>query len=176
MGLGGVLGDRQPASDLAVVLPTGKAGEHLGLAWRQECECGCRTSAVGGAARSLSRAPYDEASEVRAKGARVRYDVSLTLHRTSEQSGLGRVAAAVVGGVLGAVGVSRSTDSDVTLSFQREAQASRALADHLTLDLGESPPGEYRKIGVSTRRIGLNLRTRRGYVVTHEAGAAELPK
>jgi hypothetical protein len=32
--------------------------------------------------------------------------------------------------------------------------------------LSGSAPGEYRRIQVSTRRIGLQLRTRRGYVVT----------
>lgn len=33
--------------------------------------------------------------------------------------------------------------------------------------LSESPVGEYRKIQISTRRIGLVVRSRRGYVVTH---------
>lgn len=35
--------------------------------------------------------------------------------------------------------------------------------------LSESTPGEYRRIQVSTRRIGLQLRTRRGYLVTRAA-------
>jgi VWFA-related protein len=44
--------------------------------------------------------------------------------------------------------------------------------------LSESPLGEYRRIGVTSRRIGLNLRTRRGYVVTHgeASGPANGPK
>lgn len=33
--------------------------------------------------------------------------------------------------------------------------------------LSESPAGEYRRIQISTRRIGLVVRSRRGYVVTH---------
>jgi len=31
--------------------------------------------------------------------------------------------------------------------------------------LAEAPPGEYRKLEVASRRVGLNLQARRGYVV-----------
>ncbi|MEO7509990.1 MAG: VWA domain-containing protein [Pyrinomonadaceae bacterium] len=50
----------------------------------------------------------------------------------------------------------------------REIGAQYVVTYQPKRPLSGSAPGEYRRIQVSTRRIGLQLRTRRGYVVTRQ--------
>ncbi|MEO8436432.1 MAG: VWA domain-containing protein [Pyrinomonadaceae bacterium] len=48
----------------------------------------------------------------------------------------------------------------------REIGAQYVVTYRPTRPLSEAKPGEYRRIEIAARRVGLNLRTRRGYVTT----------
>jgi hypothetical protein len=60
-----------------------------------------------------------------------------------ERSAAGRIAARIVGGVAGAVGIDR-TDDRIAVRFDRAVPHAAAVADHVTIDLGETPRGTYR--------------------------------
>src|SRR5262249_39887126 len=48
----------------------------------------------------------------------------------------------------------------------REIGAEYVVTYRPTRPLSEAEPGEYRRIEIASRRVGLHLRTRRGYVVS----------
>jgi hypothetical protein len=73
-----------------------------------------------------------------------RYRVSIALTRAPGGSAARRIAAAIVGGARSAVGMSARGDDRVVLSYQREVPTRPAVADYLTLDLGDAPAGRYR--------------------------------
>jgi hypothetical protein len=106
-----------------------------------------------------------ETYALRSRRDRVQYDVTLRLRRIDDRAALGRVAAAVVGGVRSAVGLSATGQSDVTLTFQREAEAKPAIADNLALELGETPAGAYQLTIEVTDRVS-GRKTSRETVVT----------
>ena len=54
-----------------------------------------------------------------------------------------KVVAKIVGGVAGAIGLSRSGADSVALSFPRQIPAANAAVDYVTLDMADAPPGSY---------------------------------
>jgi hypothetical protein len=80
---------------------------------------------------------YDLGSRV----GRARYDVEMVLERA--RGTVGRIAAQIVGGIAGAVGIDRRDDR-LTLRFARDVVHAAAIVDHITMNVGETPPGEYR--------------------------------
>jgi hypothetical protein len=70
------------------------------------------------------------------------YDVNIKVTRV-RRGGIGALAAKIVGGVAGLVGISHGGNDEVTLSFPRRIPASNAALDHVTLDLGDASPGRY---------------------------------
>ena len=70
------------------------------------------------------------------------YDVSIKLARM-KHGGLGALAAKIVGGVAGLVGISHGGSDEVTLSFPRRIPARDVALDHVSLDLGDASPGRY---------------------------------
>lgn len=70
------------------------------------------------------------------------YDVAIKVSRV-RHGGIGALAAKIVGGVAGLVGISHGANDEVTLSFPRRIPASNVALDHVTLDLGDASPGRY---------------------------------
>ena len=70
------------------------------------------------------------------------YNVSITVSR-AKAGGLGAFVAKIVGGVAGAIGLSRSGADSVALSFPRQIPAANAAVDYVTLDMADAPPGSY---------------------------------
>jgi GWxTD domain-containing protein len=82
------------------------------------------------------------------------YDVDIKVARV-RRGGLGALAAKIVGGVAGLVGISHGGNDEVTLSFPRRIPASSVALDHVTLDLGEASPGRYDlEVTVTDRATG----------------------
>ncbi len=70
------------------------------------------------------------------------YEVAITVSRV-QAGGLGGLAARIIGGVAGAVGLSRRGTDRVSLSFPRRTPARPVAVDYVTLDLGDAPAGVY---------------------------------
>jgi GWxTD domain-containing protein len=70
------------------------------------------------------------------------YDVNIKVARV-RSGGIGALAAKIVGGVAGLVGISHGGNDEVTLSFPRRIPAKNVALDHVTLDLGDASPGRY---------------------------------
>lgn len=75
------------------------------------------------------------------RSAAAEYNIAVTIQR--ERSGAGRVAARVVSRITGAVGV-QSGDDRMAVRFDRTMPHAPAIADFITLELGETPAGSYR--------------------------------
>lgn len=76
------------------------------------------------------------------RGGNDEYEVHITLERV-RRGGLGALAAKIVGGVAGLVGISHGGNDEVTLSFPRRIPAAQVALDHVALDLGDASPGRY---------------------------------
>lgn len=72
---------------------------------------------------------------------RYKVELALTVLHVSRPAHL---LARVVGGIADVVGLSAKGDDRVSLSYTRERPASATALDHLTLELGDAPPGRYR--------------------------------
>jgi hypothetical protein len=70
------------------------------------------------------------------------YDVDIKVARV-RRGGIGALAAKIVGGVAGLVGISHGGNDEVTLSFPRRIPATNVALDHVALDLGDASPGRY---------------------------------
>lgn len=82
------------------------------------------------------------------------YDVHIKLTRV-RRGGIGALAAKIVGGVAGLVGISHGGNDEVTLSFPRRIPATSIALDHVTLDLGDASPGRYDlEVTVTDRATG----------------------
>ena len=82
------------------------------------------------------------------------YDVTIRLARV-RRGGIGALAAKIVGGVAGLVGISHGGSDEVTLSFPRRIPASDLALDHVTIDLGEASAGAYDlEVTVTDRATG----------------------
>ena len=68
------------------------------------------------------------------------YDVTVTL--TRGRSVLGRIGASLVGALASAAKIDRSEDH-IAITFERTRAGGAAIADHVTLALGDSPGGSY---------------------------------
>ena len=73
-----------------------------------------------------------------------RYKVSVTLERIDRSRGARRVALRILSGVADAVGRGGEGDERASITYERQVPSRPAVADHLTLDLGELPAGAYR--------------------------------
>ncbi len=82
------------------------------------------------------------------------YDVRIRLTRL-RSGGIGALAAKIVGGVAGLVGISHGGNDEVTLSFPRRIPATPIALDHVALDLGDAAPGRYElQVTVTDRASG----------------------
>ena len=91
------------------------------------------------------------------RGGSDEYDVSITLSRV-RRGGLGGLAARIVGGVAGLVGISHGGSDEVTLSFPRRIPARDVALDHVMLDLGDATPGPYNLVvTVTDRATGMRM-------------------
>lgn len=98
-----------------------------------------------------------ETYELGRNGNSARYRVSISLQReVSGPTPVGRVAAQIVNGIAGAIGVSRrEARTGVTFEFERELPYSPTLVDNVTLSLGGTPTGSYRlTLSVTDRTTG----------------------
>jgi hypothetical protein len=68
----------------------------------------------------------------------------------------------------GRILLSQTTDEMLKQSDEvaREIGAQYVVTYRPARPLSEAKPGEYRRIEIAARRVGLNLRTRRGYLAT----------
>jgi hypothetical protein len=69
-----------------------------------------------------------------------RYSVTVTIQQARSQGG--RVAARILGGIAGVIGLDR-TDDRMSIRFDREVAHAPAFADHIGISLEDSPPGDY---------------------------------
>lgn len=91
------------------------------------------------------------------RGGNDEYDVHIKLSR-EKRGGIGALAAKIVGGVAGLVGISHGGSDQVTLSFPRRIPATRVALDRVTLDLGDASPGRYDlEVSVTDRATGKNM-------------------
>ncbi len=81
-----------------------------------------------------------ESYELGSEGGASRFEVQVQLRRV-RGSGAG-VIARVVGALASVAGVDRNADG-VAIRYARTTAAAPVLVERLTLDLGDSPPGEY---------------------------------
>lgn len=79
--------------------------------------------------------------DISARNGQAQYQVAVTVQR--EKSEGGRIAAAILGFAANALRIDRKDDR-VTSRFDRAVAASPVIVDHVSVALGETPPGEYR--------------------------------
>lgn len=72
-----------------------------------------------------------------------RYQVTVVLERMSG-GGVGALAARIVGGIAGAIGLRESGTDRVAIRFTREVPGDSVHLDYLSVDLAGVPPGDYR--------------------------------
>ena len=72
-----------------------------------------------------------------------RYRVSITIEQRETRGALGRIGAAIVGGVRAAVGRESRGDGRVTLTYDRDLPATPIALDYLTVDASALEPGSY---------------------------------
>ncbi|HET7553944.1 MAG TPA: GWxTD domain-containing protein [Gemmatimonadaceae bacterium] len=85
------------------------------------------------------------------------YDVNIKVERV-RRGGIGALAAKIVGGVAGLVGISHGGNDEVTLSFPRRIPATNVALDHVTLDLGDASPGRYDlEVTITDRATGTRV-------------------
>ncbi|WP_309669686.1 GWxTD domain-containing protein [Gemmatimonas sp.] len=90
-----------------------------------------------------------------------RYQLTITLQRVNGRSA-GAVVARVIGRAASSVGVSSSSRSDISLTYDRAVPASAVIAEAVRLDIKGAPTGEYRiAISVTDRSSGRTVRTER---------------
>jgi GWxTD domain-containing protein len=73
-------------------------------------------------------------------GGTARYSVSIIIER--ERSQPGRIAAGIVRGIAGAVGIEQSADK-IEMTFDREVPHRAELVDYIGLSLKDTPTGRY---------------------------------
>ncbi|HKS06057.1 MAG TPA: GWxTD domain-containing protein [Gemmatimonadaceae bacterium] len=95
---------------------------------------------VGNAKRRAQVALIWESYGLAAREGTTRYSVAVTLRR--QRSGAGRVAAAIVGGVGRAVGVT-SSNNQISMRYERAVAATDVALDNIVLALQDTPPGAY---------------------------------
>ena len=89
--------------------------------------------------------------ELGARSGQTQYSVSVTLQR--QRSAGGRIAAAILGVVAGAVGVDRRDDR-LTQTFDRAGpSAPGAFVDHIRMAMRDTPAGDYRLILEVTDKV-----------------------
>ena len=93
-----------------------------------------------------------------------RYRVGITLER-ERGSGVGRIAARIMGGIAGAAGRSASGDDRVTLSFDRQVRARDAIVDYFALDARGVPLGRY-VVTIQVTDLATNLTATRRTALT----------
>ena len=90
-----------------------------------------------------------------------RYQLTITLQRVNGRSA-GAVIARVIGRAASSVGVSSTSRSDISLTYDRTVPASAVIAEAVRLDIKGAPTGEYRiAITVTDRSSGRAVRTER---------------
>ncbi len=108
------------------------------------------TPALGAFAREASLGLVWEMYDLGQRDGSAQYTFSVTIKR--ERGAAGRIAARVLGSVAGAAGVDTREDQ-VTITFDRTAPYAAALADHLTVALGDTPAGTYSVTLAITDRV-----------------------
>jgi GWxTD domain-containing protein len=96
---------------------------------------------MGAVAAGGSLAVVWETYDLTRVEAEARYTVTISLAR--ERSRGGRIAAVIATRIGTLVGINRS-DDELAATFDRVVPHAGALADLLTIELGETPPGSYR--------------------------------
>jgi GWxTD domain-containing protein len=82
-----------------------------------------------------------ETYELGAKAGATDYGVAVTLQR--QRSRGARIVASILGFAAGVVGGDRKADR-ITFRFDRAGAAGPVAVDHVSIAMGETPPGEYR--------------------------------
>ena len=72
-----------------------------------------------------------------------RYRVSITIEQQETRGALGRIGAAIIGGVRAAVGRSSRGDGRVTLTYDRDVPATPVALDYLSVDASALEAGSY---------------------------------
>ncbi len=81
-----------------------------------------------------------ETYELASDDGQARYEVSISIAR--EKSAAGRIAAHVADASSSTASVLSANDH-VVIGFERSVPHAAALADHVNIDLGKTPPGSY---------------------------------
>jgi GWxTD domain-containing protein len=123
------------------------------------------TPLLGSVARRSEIALVWETYELGKQSADARYDVTITIERQRGKDG--RIAAQVIGRLGSAVG-SNAGKNKVELHFERTAPYSDALADNVSLALGDTPPGTYALTVQITDRVSRRVASRTTNLVIHE--------
>jgi hypothetical protein len=106
-----------------------------------------------------------EVYDLTARDGAASYDVAITIAQSDTRGGLGRITAEVIGTIGRVVGVDRQNNR-ITSRFTRTVAAGRAVADHVTISLGDTPPGVYSMtIEVTDRATGRTASRIRSIVV-----------
>ena len=86
-----------------------------------------------------------ETYETAADGDAAKYGVTFEIRSADTLTNrAGRVAARIVGSLAGTLGITQSDNEQGTIfSFEREVRHASALVEYVTLELGETPPGQY---------------------------------
>lgn len=79
--------------------------------------------------------------ELGVDGGAARYAVTITIERERSQAGL--IAAGIIRGIAGAVGVNQLPDR-TEFSFERTVPHSLTIVDNIALSLGDTPAGRYK--------------------------------
>jgi GWxTD domain-containing protein len=121
-------------SDL--LLATAVTPRGAGASWRDFDV----TPSVGAFPRDASLGLVWEQYELGEREGSAQYTLTLTIKR--ERGTAGRITARVLGSVAGAAGIDTREDQ-TTISFDRTVAHAPTLADHLSIALGDTPPGVY---------------------------------
>lgn len=137
-----------------------------------------KTTAVSGGQRPISSDPITQTDPTLPPGTTrsptygvsIRFDPAMRRKRKAYESDVKRSEQALIS-IAGETGgkISLPVSSDEMLAqatdVARTIGAEYVVTYRPTRPLAEARPGEYRKIVVSSRRVGLSLQARRGYVV-----------
>ncbi|HYV96244.1 MAG TPA: GWxTD domain-containing protein, partial [Gemmatimonadaceae bacterium] len=120
---------------------------------------------VGGVAHGGSLSLVWENYEFGARGTSAEYTIAVSL--VQQKGTLGRISAAVLGGLASAARINRGDDR-MTISFDRTVAHSAAFADMVTIGLNDTPSGNYLLTLQITDRVTGKVMTRTRPLIIRE--------
>jgi hypothetical protein len=125
-----------------LIAKTAEAGAGMPRRWTDLAIAPLAGPTPRGSTISLVWEMYDPGNDA----GRMRYDVAISIRRPTTRSATRaapeRIAASIVSGIAGAIGVSRG-DDHVEFRFERNLPFHATSVDNIGVSLGNTPPGTY---------------------------------